>query len=216
MKKIALITCLFLLAASSHAQKDETKKADQKEVKVKADTDKGKVEKKVFQENEKQVKHIDVENRTRQVGSSVDLSGGGNTKDVSERDKGKSLDRIREEAQNETAERKARMMASYSEKIEGGEERVKSILDSKPEEIRTLAPENRLEANKIRANHRLYEIVEQIRIAEARIALAEEKMAKDPDSGTTKVEDYKYKLGMAKNALENLKKEMDGLKKSIQ
>ena len=41
-------------------------------------------------------------------------------------------------------------------------------------------------------------------------------MAKVPGSGTTKVEDYKYKLGMAKNALENLKKEMDGLKKSIQ
>jgi hypothetical protein len=217
MKKITLITFSIFLASASIAQKEAPKKEDQKEIKVKTEADKAKtkVDKHVFQENEKQVKHIDVDKRKREIGSSTDLSGSGKTKTIGEQDKGKSLERVREEAENEKAARKERMMENYRESVEGGEERVKEILESKPEEIKTLAPENRLEANKIRANYRLSEIAEQIRVAEAKIANAEEKLAKDAESNAPKTQVQKEKITQAKLALEKLKEEMTSLKRSV-
>ncbi|MBI1266115.1 MAG: hypothetical protein GC193_01655 [Cryomorphaceae bacterium] len=221
MKKIALITFSIFLASATFAQKESPKKedhkSDQKEVKVKVESDKAKekVEKHVFQENEKQVKHIDVSKRKREIGSSTDLSGSGNAKGLGEQDKGKSLERVREEAENEKAERKERMMVNYRESIEGGEDGVKEILESNPENIKTLVPEKRLEANKIRANFRLTEIAEQIRVAEAKIAAAEQRLANDAEANAPKVEVQKEKITQAKVALEKLKEEMSNLKRSV-
>lgn len=214
MKKIAILILSISLCASSFGQETEPKK-EVKEVKAPADKVKKKSERNVNVVNEKQVHQMDVKNRKREVRSTTDLSGSGSTSEVKTNDSGKNLDRIREEAENEKAVRKERMMQRYSSEVEGGEERVQQILEAKPEEVKSMAPENRLEANKIRANYRLTEIAEQIRIAEAKIAKAEESLANEPDNGNLKVEDRKHKIAVAKEALEKLKQEMAVLKNSI-